>query len=232
MQDVVGYLHTGLEEVYSDEDRKMIKHIRTLLDLENLLALTKELSIAVVCQRNVRNFLLAAEFIDEDLNVKYDTVELRYQFRVFVEQLSILGEEKDWDKLTSMDIFVKLMSTKEERWRGCEGIMDILCQAATKQTVESVVESWVSVLEHHSNKSRNLKAETIQSEMIIAVNGPLVQHSQEIVKESMRKYWGNMKFESLKSGHFTRKCSSVKSYSVSKTIDSLNNEPVKTKFMM
>ena len=232
MQDVLGYLHTGLGEVYSKEDRKMINNIRTLLDLEKLLAQTKEMSIAVVSQREVRNFLQAAEVIDEDLKVKYDTVELRFQFRIFVEKLSTLGEEKDWDQLTSMDILVKMMSTEEERWKGCEGIMDILCQAATKKTVESVVESWVSVLEHHSNKSRNLKAENIQSEMMIAVNGPLVQHSQEVVKESMKKYWGNMKIESLKSGHFTKRSNNVKSFCISKTLDSLNAVPVKTQFMV
>ena len=56
--------------------------------------------------------------------------------------------------------------------------MDIVCQAATMKSVESVVVSLLSVLEHHSRKSRPLKAETIQGEMMVFVNGPLVSHSQ------------------------------------------------------
>ena len=85
------------------------------------------------------------------------------------------------------------MNTEEKRWRECEGTMDILCKAATMKSVESVVESWFLVLEHHSSKSRPIKAETDKSEMMISVNGPQVQHFSRVVEESMKLYWSKVK---------------------------------------
>ena len=232
MEDITKFLYTGLKEVYSREDREMIDNIRKLLDLENFLQLTKEMSPAVVSQRQVGGFLEAAEKIDEDFCVKYEKAEMRYQFFDFVQKITLIGLEKESDKISSLDIMVRLMNTEERLWRGCEGVLDILCQAAVKKTVESVVESWVSVLEHHSNKSRNLKSETIQSEMMIAINGPLVQHSQPVVEEAMTIYWRKMKKESLQNGHFTLCSENIKSFTVSKAVDSLNLIPVKTSFMI
>ena len=230
LQDVTRYLYTGLEDVYSQEDRKVIKNVREVLDLEGLLQLTKEMSPAVVSQRKVGKFIEAAKELDEDFNVKYEKQEFRYQYRDFVDQIAKLGKEENSEKLSSIEIMVKMMSTKCRKWRGCEAIMDILCQAAVKKTVEAVVESWVSVLEHHSSKTRNLKAETIQSEMMVAVNGPLVQHSMGVVEESMKVYWGRLK-NNLSDGHFTRRSNKVKSFTVSKSVDSLNSVPVKTPFV-
>ena len=210
----------------------MIESIRTLLDLEKIMELTKEMSTALVAQRHKDKFIEAARNIDEDFDHKYEITEMRYQVSNFIEVISDIGNEVNSDKLSSLDIMVKLMSSKEERWKGCEGVMDILCQAATKKSVEAVVESWVSVLEHHSNKSRNLKSESIQNEMMVAVNGPLVQHSTTVVEEAMVLYWKEMKRETLQAGHFTRRSENVKSFTVSKTVDSLNAISVKTTFMI
>ena len=99
---------------------------------------------------------------------------------------------------------------------------------SNNEFVESLVESWVSVLEHHSSKPRPIKAETIQSKMMISVNGPQVQHSQAVVQESMKLYWSKLQSSSLKQGHFTRRSDKVKSYFLSGSVDSLNSVPVKT----
>ena len=79
--------------------------------------------------------------------------------------------------------------------------MDILCRAATIKSVKSVVDSWVSIIELHSSKSRHLKAETIQDEMMISVNG------------AMRDYRGNLR-SSLTDGHFSRCSECVQSFVV------------------
>ena len=57
-----------------------------------------------------------------------------------------------------------------------------------------------------------------ETEMIIALNGPAVQHSESIVKERKIKYWGDKK--KLKDGHFVSKSMNIKSCIVSKTVDS------------
>ena len=127
---------------------------------------------------------------------------------------------------------VKLMKTEDKLYQGCEAVINILTQAATIKTVESVVESWISVLEHHANKSRALKSESIHNEMMVAINGPLLQHSQGVVSETMKAYWGQLKKESLRKGHFTRRGDNIKSWLVSSAVDAINKVPIKNNFMM
>ena len=223
------YLYKGLETVYSKEDREMLDRIRVVLSVERLLLLTVDMSTAVVAQREVTKFIEAAEFIDQEFEAKYEKAEVRNQFKTFVEKPAAIGKMKNSEKLSSLEIIVMMMNTEAKRWWGCEAVMDIICQAATMKSVESVVESWVSVLEHHASKTRNIKADTIQEEMMISLNGPLIQHSKGEVEETMKAYWGKLK--TLKDGHFTRRCERVKSFIVSKSVDSLNSQPVKTPFI-
>ena len=232
MKNVTDYLYRGLEDVYSSEDRLMLENILKVLDLERILQLTKERTTAVVVQQEVSKFIGASEFIDQDYEVKYEEVEMRTQYRDFVEKVTKIGKQKDSEKLSSLEVMVILMNTNRQLWKGCEAVMDILCQAATMKSVEAVVESWVSVLEHHSSKSRPLTAETIQSEMMISINGPLIQHSPSLVEDSMKLYWGRLKTNSLQSAHFTRRQGKVKVFTVSKSVDGLNSQEVKTPFML
>jgi hypothetical protein len=64
-----------------------------------------------------------------------------------------------------MEVMVMLLNTETKRFQECEAVIDILCQAAAMKSVKSVVESWISVLKHNSNKSRNIKGETVETEM-------------------------------------------------------------------
>ena len=91
--------------------------------------------------------------------------------------------------MSSIQLLGVLVSTGSELYKGCEAVIDILIQATLSISVESVVESWISVLEHHSSKSRNLGLGAIDAEMIVAINGPAVAHCQGIVKETMATYW-------------------------------------------
>ena len=102
-----------------------------------------------------------------------------------------------------MDIMISLLDSKNKLYEGCEAVMEILTQASVMKTVESVVESWISVLEHHSSKTRDLSSTAVQNKLMIAINGPLSQHSRSIVEESMRVYWSKLKSKKLRSGHFT-----------------------------
>ena len=42
--------------------------------------------------------------------------------------------------------------------------------------LESVVESWVSVIEHHNNSKRPLTQERLEHEAMVALNGPPEVH--------------------------------------------------------
>ena len=73
------FLYNGLEAVYSPVDKQMLENIRTVLNLERLLGLTKEMSNAVVMQREVTKFITAAGFIDQDFDVKEGRVLIAVQ---------------------------------------------------------------------------------------------------------------------------------------------------------
>ena len=90
-----------------------------------------------------------------------------------------------------------LLATQNELYKGCEAVIDILVQAALSISVESIVESWISVIEHHSSKSRPLSNDALDAEMMIALNGPSIVHCSGIVKESMSAYWKQMRNANL-----------------------------------
>jgi hypothetical protein len=232
MEDVTEYLHLGLGEVYDNKDREVVEKLRTVLSLDRVIMLTKEMSVAVVMQREVSKFIEASQFIDEDFDIKYDITEMRMQYHDFLEKIADIGKQKKSSELSSLEIMVIMMNTEEKTWKGCEAVLDILCKAATMKSVESVVESWVSVLEHHSSKSRPLKDSTIHDEMMISINGPLLQHSQNIVEETIRQYWGKLR-TGLMTGHFTRRSEDIRLLRVqtSKVVDGLNKCVIKTPFI-
>ena len=136
-------------------------------------------------------------------------------------------------ELTSMEVLQMLLATQNELYKGCEAVIDILVQAALSISVESIVESWISVIEHHSSKSRPLSNDALDAEMMIALNGPSIVHCSGIVKVSMSAYWKQFQNANLHGGHFCRRgTGAIKLYKVSKAVDELNSEPVKYKFML
>ena len=135
--------------------------------------------------------------------------------------------------MSSIQLLGVLVSTGSELYKGCEAVIDILIQATLSISVESVVESWISVLEHNSSKSRNLGLGAIDAEMMVAINGAAVAHCQGIVKETMATYWRQCKNVNLHDEHFVSKGSgALKLYKVSKAVDALNREPERCKFML
>jgi hypothetical protein len=129
----------------------------------------------------------AAKNIDPEMLEQCEMPEWREQYRSFYGKLGIISSLPGSENFSSIEVMVRLLNTEGELFKGCEAVIGLLVQAAAMKSVESVVESWISVLEHHSNKSRNLSEDMIETEMIIAINGPAVQHSESIVTESMSK---------------------------------------------
>ena len=133
---------------------------------------------------------------------------MREQYQEFLRKVKEIEQMGGSENFSSMDMMVLMMNTAARRNRGCEAVMNILVQAATMKSVESVVESCVSVLEHHSSKTRNLSANSIDSEMTIAINGPSIQHRDSIVEESTQAYW--RKTNTFIDGQFVRKSNKIR----------------------
>ena len=222
-------LLSGLQEVYSHQARELISKVRVLLDLKWQVAMVNSVGSILTAQQKMASFHSAALHIDPSLPERCDEIEWRAQFRQFCLTL----EKLKATDLSSIQLLGLLVSTGSELYKGCEAVTDILIQATLSISVESVVESWISVLEHHSSKSRNLGHGAIDAEMMVAINGPAVAHCQGVVKEAMASYWRQCKNVNLHYGHFVRKGSgALNLYKVSKSVDALNSQPEKCKFML
>ena len=105
-----------------------------------------------------------------------------------------------------------------------ESIIHILCTAATTMSVESVVESWVSIYESHSNKHRPISNDRAEREVCLAVNGPLLQHADPLLKKAIKEMFKDAKDVNNREGHFVRRNNNIADYSVSKSVDSFVKE--------
>ena len=105
--------------------------------------------------------------------MKREQGELREQHLKFLRVLGDLNRLDDSNLSSSMAIVKKLMNSQDKLYFGMEMLMNIICQVCTFKSVESVVESWISTLEHHSHNQRLLSEKNINMVMTIAINGPL-----------------------------------------------------------
>ena len=118
---------------------------------------------------------------------------------------------------------------------GIESILDAMSQAAVAMSVESIVESWISVLERQSGGQRNLQQTRLDDEMTVAVNGPEVHNSAGVISEAMQSYWAESRREwAQQQGHWYRVSSSfkLKQFGASKSIDGLKNAKPKFLFQL
>ena len=174
-KEVTTYLEHNLGEVYSASDRVMIENIREVLDLEALLNQVVVTGPAATAALRTNPFLEAAEKIDPGMYERCQVrTEWREQHQQFVRRLGEIAKGRtDLDIISSMQILVLMLESGAKRYEGCELVLHIITRAATLKSVESVVESWISVLEAHSSKTRPLSEESTQNEMMISINGPL-----------------------------------------------------------
>jgi hypothetical protein len=70
--------------------------------------------------------------------------------------------------------------------------------------LESVVESWVSVLEHHNNPRRPLTQKRLEEEAMISLNGPAEVHCDSVVQEALGRHWAKQKQRGNREGHWIR----------------------------
>ena len=96
--------------------------------------------------------------------------------------------------------------------------------------LESVVETWVSVLEHHASSQRTLCQDRLIREGIVAINGPQVVHCDTVVREGLKSYWSRARRAG--EGHWIRRSDNIQSYTVSKVVDKLTNKKPSVPFMV
>ncbi len=65
-----------------------------------------------------------------------------------------------------------------------QSVLAIMANASVAMGLESVVESWVSTMEHHSSPRRPLTQDRLEQECMVAINGPM-----EVQCDSVITYW-------------------------------------------
>ena len=117
-------------------------------------------------------------------------------------------------------------------YRGIEDLLAIIGRVSVMSTVESILESWVSIVEHHSPPSRTLlDQERLDAEAHVAINGPSVQHADNLLQSANKEYWRKFIRPGDREGHFVRRSDNVKIWKISKAVDNLMSEGTKLPFM-
>ena len=107
-----------------------------------------------------------------------------------------------------------------------------MASAGVAMGLESVVESWVSVLEHHNNPRRPLTQERLEQEAMVALNGPAEVHCDSIVEEALASFWRKQKVAGNRDGHWIRRSSKIMSYFVSEAVDTIVKKTPEVPFMV
>ena len=156
--------------------------------------------------------------------------ELRLQYREFMRRLGQLAPTLNTKENT--EIFGMFLDPNLNHSKDIESVLSILASAGVAMGLESVVESCVSVLEHHNNPRRALSQERLEQEAMVAINGPAEVHCDSIVDEALASYWRKQKMAGNRDGHWIRRSSRIKSYFISEAVDSIVKKTPAVPFMV
>ena len=112
-----------------------------------------------------------------------------------------------------------------------EIIIHAICVAATSMSVESVIESMVSMYEVRNNKHRPISEERAELEMMIAVNGPNIEHADSVIDKSMRQYWKESGEGNKTDWHFVRRSDKVTDFTASRVVERMKKSKPELPFM-
>ena len=127
---------------------------------------------------------------------------------------AIIDTDTDESELKSMEIFRIFLSTEQKLYLNVEMVIQVLCDAATSMSVESVVESWVSIYEAHSNKHIQMSNERAEKEICVAVYGPHLPHINLILKDALNLMYKTSKDTRDRGGRFIRRNNNTGVYTV------------------
>ena len=170
-------------KAYGEEDIKVIKNTRVLLEARILMQSVVSRGASTVANLTFDRFLASAVEVDTELLQRADKQELRVQYREYLKRLEILSKVPANRELSDMELLeLFLHPDNKQLYENVEAVLSVMARAALLISVESVVESWISVMEHHASQRRTLGEMMLHEEMVIAINGPILVHCDSIVK--------------------------------------------------
>ena len=107
-----------------------------------------------------RGWVDAAKLLQPDLLVHLSVEELRSQFRRFVAKLEELAPTQK--KLDNLKVFSLFLNPNLHLYTDIQSVLAILSNASVAMGLESVVESWVAIMEHHNSAVRPLTQDRLE----------------------------------------------------------------------
>ena len=227
---IIQFLHSGLSKVYSGTDRAQIESIRALLNFQFFIRAVGRSGANNTAAIHFKRWLDSARLLQPELLINISMDELKVQFRVFLRKLQELTPTIK--ELKDKEVFSLLLHPRHGHYKGFESVLAILANASVAMGLESMVESWVSVMEHHNNPRRALTQARVEQECMVSINGPSEVHSDSVVLEALGAYWSRKKVRENRQGHWVRRDSNMRQYVVSEAVDSEVNQPPDVAFMV
>ena len=181
--DIVEHLSSRLEDkVYRVEDIKVIKLSRVVLGAHSLMQSVVARGFQTLSSLTLEKYLKSSMEVDPTLMQRVTEEEFRVQYREYLHRLERVGMEKRKD-LSDLKLLELFLNPKNDHlYKDIEAVLSVMVKASILISVESVVESWISVMEHHASQRRTLGEMKLHEEMVIALNGPSLVHCDSIVQ--------------------------------------------------
>ena len=211
-------LHDKLKNnVYDEDDVAMINKIECLANLKDTILKLKARGVTIVAATEGEKILKNAKSLCHTIEEIPDNI-LKMQHNLFLKKLLEIYNSMSQDKLNeikSIDVIKRFLSKNEKLYEGIEFIMHSISAACVAISVESIVESVVSIYETRQTKSRTLSDDRANYEMQVCYNGPNLAKADTMLEKAMDSY-----FKAHKQGkwHFTIDPNRLK-YTVSKVVD-------------
>ncbi|CAB3980645.1 LIGHT-DEPENDENT SHORT HYPOCOTYLS 6 [Paramuricea clavata] len=167
-------------KVYDEGDKSMLKTLRPIIDLRSLALKVKQKGAAHVLASDGEQFTKVSKQLATNI-VDVPDSEIRIQFREFIRRLERHVAQLNKEDLCSIKLIKVFLETERKLY--VEMVMHVICVAAASMSVESVIESMVSIYENRNNKFRPISEERAVLEMNIAINGPELPHADSIIQE-------------------------------------------------
>ena len=179
--DIVKHLVARLEDkVYREKDIKTIKNTRFLLSTRNLIL--SVLSRVTVANLTWEKFYSSSVEVDPTLLERISEEEYRLQYREFVRRVEKIARDPGMKEQSDMELLELILHPEFNMFKDIEAVVSVLVRASLLISVESVVESWISTMEHHASQRRTLGEMLLHEEMVISINGPGLAHCDSVAQ--------------------------------------------------
>ena len=158
-KELVSHISSRLEKkVYWEEDVKAIQNSRILLGARSLLLSVHSRGAATIANLTFPKFVVSAAEVDPELFERISKNEFQAQHSEYLRRLERLARtDAEARKLVDMELLELFVHPdKKQLYEGIETVLSVMVKAALLIGVESVVESWISTMEHHASQRRTL----------------------------------------------------------------------------